>query len=85
MPKVYVVIGEHFNVPGTVIRAYATKAGATREAVRLVNIMLTDSHSVHVASEKDWEDHLSNLQDEHGARDCDVAIYELEVEHTTAR
>lgn len=76
---VWLVLGEHFSVPGLVQKTFATKALADAEALELVNLMMRDTEGGK-ERKRGWEKGLEWLQDYHGARDCDVAVSELKVE-----
>lgn len=77
--KVWLVLGEHFSVPGLVQKVFATKAGADAEALDLVNLMMRDTEGGK-ERKRGWEKGLEWLQDYHGEGDCDVAVSELKVE-----
>lgn len=72
--RVYLVIAEHFSIPGLVVRVYESWADARNECVELVNIMLKDSGGCPNATGADWERRLETLQDEHGAAHCYVEL-----------
>jgi len=72
--KVYLTQGEHWRVPGTPTKIYATRAGAVAKAVELINTMLADSGEPADANLENWEQKLAMLQDKHGAAHCWVEI-----------
>lgn len=75
--KIFVVLGEHYHVPGIVTSAHRTSGGAENKALELVNLMLKDSEQDETT---DWRHGLELLQEQHGAGDCDVVIWPLELE-----
>lgn len=79
MPRIYLLLAEHFHTPGVVMSAHASGASARDEAAELVNVMLKDSGSTSTADASTWERHLATLQEEHGAAHCYVEITRLEV------
>jgi hypothetical protein len=79
---VYLVTAEHFNVPGFINQPFASKEGATAEAVNLINLMLKDTSAKRKpkpATAETWESVLDWLQDYHGAQYCFVEIAATEV------
>lgn len=76
---VFVVIGEHFEVPGTRVTVHATKEGADKAALDLVNMMLRDTDAGQEPETK-WEDGLAWLQDYHCDAGCDVVIFPCKLE-----
>jgi len=88
-PTVYIVLAEHWEVPGLVCKAYATLAAAQAAAVELVGSMVAehnaalddDSEDQLPASTLDtWEILVEELQDAHGAAYVDVDIRTVTVE-----
>ena len=77
--KIFILSAEHFHVPGLINKPFATMAGATVEAVELVNIMLKDSGAAPRATADDWQKRVEWLQDKHGAQFCYVDILEHEL------
>lgn len=79
--RIHIVTAEHFNVPGLVLKAFATAEAANAEATELVNIMVNDSDMEADGDEPgDWQAWLARLQDYHGAAHCYVEITETELE-----
>lgn len=72
---VWLVLGEHFNVPGLVQKVFPTKKAADAEALELVNMMLVESERKPV---KNWQRGLEWLQANHDS--VDVCVNELTVE-----
>lgn len=77
--KVHVVLADHWEVAGTVTRAYASEEGANKECASLVNILLTDSDLTPDATAENWPNRLATVQEIHGAQYCYVAIVPAEV------
>jgi hypothetical protein len=83
--KVFIVQGEHWNVPGRPMSAHATKASADAEARQLVNLMVADlnerkdcSLQIEPATSEDWNDKLQTVRmylgDATGATDQDDTL-----------
>ena len=90
-PVVYVVTGEHPEIPGMRVTVHETLVGANAKAAELVNFiaesMNTDMDRCgvqHVATSKDWQDTLKHCQSYYGAPYCNVAQY-CNVDITTVR
>lgn len=81
--KIYLVVAEHYAVPGRIMKAFSTKARAERECVELVNIMLEDMKLPH-ADSKNWEGCLKLVQDMHDDDNCYVDIIDMDVDADTA-
>lgn len=79
MTKVFVLTAEHFSVPGRIIKAFATLAGAEEEAVSLTNIMLNDDGRAQAAHASNWRSKVEQIQEEHGAQFCYIEIDEQEL------
>lgn len=79
MSNVYLMMAEHFAVPGLVVRVCATRARAVSEAIACVNVMLKDNGDKRIATEAEMEAALELLQDEHGAAHCYAEISQHEV------
>lgn len=77
--NVYLLIAEHFNVPGQVRKVFVELAAAEIEAAELVNIMLKDNGQAQNANASNWRGKLEKLQDEHGAQYCYIDIDEAEL------
>lgn len=79
MDAVFVIIAEHFEVPGKIVGAHATQRGAIEQAVDCLNLMLADSPvgTAHPKATPDnWEAVVNALQEYHGAQYCYVEILE---------
>lgn len=72
---IFIVQGVHPVVPGMVLKAFATRAGAVEEAVSLVNT-IAEKKDATIAN---WEQVLAKLQKKHGKDDCDVWITEQDL------
>jgi len=86
--KVYLVQGEHFNVPGIPTSIFQHEISANMEAADLVNIMLKDTGSHAPAPNvgaNTWQPAMNWLQDCHGAAHCWVEVTEHEVEGYEAK
>lgn len=70
--KVWLVLGEHFSVPGTVQKVFPTKKDAYAQALDLVNMMLVDCERKPVKNWRRGLDWLCDNQDH-----CDVCVNEL--------
>jgi hypothetical protein len=84
-PDVWIVQGEHWNVPGVPISAHASEDSANAKAAELVNHMLKDTGKVSgkpkAATPSDWAGvPMGWLQDYHGAAHCWVEVTKLTVE-----
>jgi hypothetical protein len=77
--KVYVVLAEHWEVPGSITRAFASEEGANKECASVVNIMLKDSELTPNATANNWRDKLVRLQTLHDDEECYVTIIPTEV------
>lgn len=77
--KFFITLGSHWEAPGNSLLASATREGAVREAVRLINIMKMVSGMPGRSSPETWEADLIALQDKHGAQYIDVSVTELEL------
>lgn len=84
--KVFVVDGEHPQVPGHRQSVHASFAGAHKAAASLVNIIAEDMNNdldpsdVHVATAECWDGILSACQDYYGAQYCYVTVTAREVQ-----
>ena len=83
MATVWIVQGEHWNVPGIAMTAHASLDAANAKAAELVSAMLDDTGDVEGkprrATEQDWAGvPMGWLQDYHGP--CWVDVCELPVE-----
>ena len=76
--NIWLVIGEHYSIPGIVARAFDSEEKAKRECVELVNIMLDDM-KLPRADLANWEGCLAIIQDIHGAENCHVGYEKLAV------
>lgn len=76
--QVYLVVGEHYSVPGIITKAFDSLSKAKQECVDLVNIMLEDMKLPH-ADLANWEGCLAMIQDIHGAEHCHVGYDKLPV------
>jgi hypothetical protein len=74
--KVYLMIAEHYSIPGIITRVCATRDKAIAEAMECVNIMLRDSGRKPVETETEMDAAIERLQDEHGAAYCYAEISE---------
>lgn len=72
---VWLVLGEHFHVPGLVQKVFPTKKAADVEALELINMMLVECERKPV---KNWKRGLEWLCDNHDS--VDVCVNELTVE-----
>ena len=79
MSTVWIVIGEHPFVGGTITSAYASEELANGAAAELVNIMLNDTDWPKKATPHNWPDHVKDLQDFHGAQFCNVEVLERKI------
>ncbi len=77
--KVWLVLGEHFSVPGLVQKVFADKRAADAEALDLVNLMMRDTDGGK-PRKRDWQKGLEWLQERHEPACCDVVVSELKVE-----
>lgn len=82
MRTIHLVTAEHFEVPGLIQKAFASRALADIEAADLVNIMMKDSGWKPTAKPDAWEKQYDRLQDYHGAAHCYVEVTELPVAGT---
>jgi hypothetical protein len=80
---VYIVLAEHWEVPGLVCKAYATLAAAEASAVALVGEMVAEHNAALDDDGEDqlpastldtWEILVEELQEAHGAAHVDVHI-----------
>jgi hypothetical protein len=74
--KVYLMIAEHYSIPGVVTRVCDTWDKAVAEAIECVNAMLRDSGRKPVETQAEMDAALERLQDEHGAAYCYAEISE---------
>ncbi len=74
--EIYLLQAKHWNIPGRMIKAFATESGAQSEAIGLVTTMLNDSGLESVG---DWVADLARVRALHGAQHCYVEIIPLEV------
>lgn len=63
MNQVYVLQGTHPYVPGCVLSVHATKDGAARKAVELINIIRQDVCAGHKVFEATPENYVQVLED----------------------
>lgn len=87
--KVWIVQGEHWNVPGTPMTAHLTPTSANREANKLTNILLQDVTDTSIRGTSIDLDSPESVRDEAiqkivdslpGFRMAGVWITELEVQ-----
>lgn len=76
--QIYLVVAEHYSVPGIVTKAFDTEDKAKIECVELTNIMLTDSKMPN-AGISNWEGCMAVLQDLYGAAHCYVEYSAIDV------
>lgn len=76
--SVWIVTAESDSVPGSPMVAFASKAGATAEAVSLTNILLEEQDMPRDATAENWRDRVETLEDETGGGSF-VEMYELEM------
>ena len=82
---VWVVVGEHHEVPGTRISVHATEADAERMADELVRGMLRDANMKEgLVAALGWEAALDRLTDRVGAAHASVLVQRCEVEGVSA-
>jgi hypothetical protein len=76
---VYLMIAEHYSIPGLIVRVCATRDRAVKEAIGCINMMLTDNDEASVKTETEMLTAIERLQDEYGAAHCYAEISEHEV------
>ena len=76
--QIYLVVAEHYNVPGIITKAFRRQEDAEAECLELANIMLEDAKLPH-ADSKNWRGCVEVLQDMHGAAHCYVECEEVDV------
>lgn len=77
MKTAFVIVGEHFSVPGMQIDVARSLPGAEKAAARMVNILLSDAEMHPDANSDNWEGRLAMIN--HFLADdlsCQVAIVE---------
>jgi len=79
MTTIFLVVAENPCCPPAIIRPFATREGAEKEVVELVNIMLGDACHPADADIGNYEARIESLQDEHGAQFCYAYIDEQEL------
>lgn len=86
MTTVYVVQGEHPEVPGVLLTVHASLAGANAKAAELTNMIAAymnpdiEETDVHEATADDWAGVIENCQDYFGAQYCYVELLTREVQ-----
>ena len=88
-PLVYIVLAEHWDVPGLICMAYATRAAAQAQAVAIVGSMVEDHNAdldvdggepLPAPTLDSWESLVAELQDFHGAEHLFVSVLAATVE-----
>ncbi len=73
---IWIVQGDHPNVPGRSLSAFYSERSAHDEAASLVRIMQKDTEGEPTAATATWEECLQAMKDD--GHDCDVWIIEIE-------
>ena len=77
--NVFLLLAEHFSVPGQVQKVFVSLDAAEAEGVELTNTMLQDNGRSKSATTSNWRSKLEELQEEHGENDCYIEINETEL------